>query len=330
MRRILFKSLLLCIVILALFSGKAMGAGKVMLVIGVSQEKAESIPSYVTSRKAIIEKLGEEKIVPEIRYVDFIPGDDKKNVSMGEEVLEKVRQYQPDVLIAMNDSVLKYVGTKIDDIPVVFTWVFGEPKDFGLPKANITGTIRRSYAPDNWVLAKKLFNIHNVALISKDGQSMQNRRAVMLKYSAGLEKKTGVKFTDMYLVNTLDEWKQSIGTWKEDLIHLADTTRILDGDRTVPSAEITQWTLENAKFPVIAAVEEDVKNGALFSIVPSERKTGLLAGEMALKISKGTEVASVKMQAVEKGRLVINAKTAKKYGVEIPYEILTTAEKIYQ
>ena len=51
---------------------------------------------------------------------------------------------------------------------------------------------------------------------------------------------------------------------------------------------------------------------------------------MAQKILSGTPVSEVPIQPSSKGKLVINAKTAQKYNIDIPYEILSSAEKVYE
>ena len=57
---------------------------------------------------------------------------------------------------------------------------------------------------------------------------------------------------------------------------------------------------------------------------------GQVAAEMGVKILSGTVPADIPYTSQSKGRLVINAVTAKKMNVNIPYEILSTAEKIYE
>ena len=94
--------------------------------------------------------------------------------------------------------------------------------------------------------------------------------------------------------------------------------------------ETVRWTVENSKVPVIAATERDVKAGAMFSIVTSEKEIGREVGIITLKILAGTPVSEIPIHASAKGKLVINAKTADKYKVDIPFDILSTAETVFE
>jgi hypothetical protein len=144
-----------------------------------------------------------------------------------------------------------------------------------------------------------------------------------------LEKESGVRYKEMYLVDTFEEWEKQVKSFPEEFIYLADTSRILKDGKEMTRQDVARWTVENSKVPVIAASEVDVEGGALFSIVVSEKAMGNMAAESAIDILKGAPPAQVYKMS-KKGKLVINAKTAKKYKVDFPYDILSTAEKIYE
>lgn len=93
--------------------------------------------------------------------------------------------------------------------------------------------------------------------------------------------------------------------------------------------ELTRWTVDNAKVPVIAAAEADVEGGALLAVVTSEKTIGKMAAETALEILNGASPGQEYKQS-KKGKLVINAKTAQKYKLDIPYEILSSADRVIE
>lgn len=284
-----------CIVAIFLLTGNAVAAKKVMLVVGLSSIEADKLTVNRTMiRDAIKNVLSETQAELKIHYVDFLPEDDKATkIDKGREAVEVIKQYQPDVIVTEFDDALQYVGIKFDDIPVVFTQIYDEPENLGLPKSNVTGITRRSFAPDMWTLSKKLMGVKSVAVICKFASSFIGRRNVMRQNSAAMEKVSGVKFTDLYMVDTLDEWKKLVLNWKEDLMHLGDTGRITDGERIVDYTELTKWTVENAKVPVIAANEIDVEAGAILSIVNSEEYISYLTSSMVSELLKGADVSSI-------------------------------------
>lgn len=167
-------------------------------------------------------------------------------------------------------------------------------------------------------------------MIGKNSLSMAGIKKRMMEKAGELEKVSGVRFLDMYLCDTFEQWQHHIRNWPADFIYLTDTSRIHEGDIMLSSEEIVRWTVENAKVPVIAANEKDTEAGAVYSIVISENETGLQIGVLVLEILSGTPVSKLPYRSSTKGRLVINTKTVTKMGLEIPYDILSIADKIYE
>jgi hypothetical protein len=85
----------------------------------------------------------------------------------------------------------------------------------------------------------------------------------------GLKKLGGVRYQEMYLLTTFEEWRNQIADFPSDLIYLADTSRIEKDGRQMSREEIAEWTVANAKVPVVAAAEADVAAGALYAIILS-------------------------------------------------------------
>jgi ABC-type uncharacterized transport system substrate-binding protein len=323
--------LMLCVLSLAVLAGKAMAAKKVVVVSGVTASTAARVGTYTPVYEGIKEGLKTQQIEPEFQYVelDTLENDEAK-ASAGIEAIAKIRAAKPDLVISLDDNCLKFVGSKIDEIPVVFAWIWGQPEAMGLPKANITGVTRRSYAADILTMARKLTGVKTVALLSKSSASMAGVKQYLTVGADKLEQASGIKFLDMYLLDTFAEWENKVQTFPADLIYLADTTRIEKEGVAMNDAELVRWTVENAKVPVIAGSEKDIQAGALFAIVTSEKGIGLNAAEIALKILGGAKPADIPYVSSATGKLVINAKTAQKYKLNIPYDILASAGKIYE
>jgi ABC-type uncharacterized transport system substrate-binding protein len=212
----------------------------------------------------------------------------------------------------------------------VVAYFFSAPQRLGLPKPNVTGITRGSYAVDMWKMANQLTGGKTLGMLSKKSFAMEGIKSVMLARADALEKASGVRLKDMYLCDTFSEWQNHVKIWSEDLMYVIDTTRLTDGNRELMPEESVTWTVANAKVPVIGVNEYDVRYGALFSIVTSDAQWGRQAVAMAKKIMDGTPVSAIPMESVTKGSLLINAKTAEKLGIEIPYEILESAEKVYE
>jgi putative tryptophan/tyrosine transport system substrate-binding protein len=326
--RIIF--VLLCMSLILIFAGPALAGKKVLVLLGSTQESAIRAGHDVVYEgiHSILKPAG---IVPDFLWVDLdsLPSAELK-LAAAKAAIPKIRAINPDLIISVSDECVALFGQQIDDIPMVFTLVFGAPASMGLPKTNITGVLRRSYAVDIWAMAKKLLNVNTVEMISKKSSAMEGVKQYLSAGADKLAAASGVRYMDMYLVDTFDEWQDRVKNISADFIYLADTSRISQGDKILTRIEISRWTADNAKVPVIAAAEEDVAGGALFSIVTSEEAQGAHAAEIALRILNGAAPSDIPYETSVKGKLVINAATAEKMKVEIPYEILSSAEAIFE
>ncbi len=323
---------ILSVMFVLLFAGMALAEKKVLVLVSLSEAKAQSTDAYGLFFDGLEEVFKTENIKPEYLYTDIEdqPTDDAKRAH-AEKIVATIHAKKPDVLVPLADVTVQYIATRIDSIPSVFGFVYGSIESMGLPKPNITGVARRSYAPDIWGMAAKLFNAKNVAMLSKDSLSMAGVKKVLMSKADGLEKLCGVRLLDMYLVDTFAQWQERVKNISADFIYMADTSRLTGEDGAqIPRAETVKWTVANAKMPVIAASSEDVEAGALYTILTSFKEWGRQTGAMVLKNLSGTPIAELPVETVKKGALVINGKTAMQYKIDIPYEILSAAERIVE
>ena len=317
--------------LILMWTGTAWCDGKVAIIAGLSEADIKTNPSFDLLFQDIEAALKTNNISWEYFYValDDAP-DDTARMVLGKEMINKVKATNPDVFIVVFDNAITYIAKQINDIPVVAGYFFAPPAALGLPTENITGVARRSFAVDIWAIANQITGAKTVSMISKTNFSMVQVRSALLAKADDLEKMSGVRLKEMYLCETFDEWKKHVENCTEDLIYLADTTQIKNGDTVMSSAELIRWTVDNAKVPVVGATEEAAKDGALYSVVTSEGVWGKQMADMVVKIINGTPVSEIPMETVQKGKLLINAKTAMKKNIEIPYEILNSADQVFE
>lgn len=327
------RGLINVLMVMALLAGSAMAADlakkKVLVISGVNKQSAERV-GYNLVYNGINQGLRTVGITPVYQWADINSlMDDAVKTAAADEAIALAKAENPDLIITLNDDALKFIGARIDQIPVVFAWVFGEPKALGMPKENVTGVTRTSYAADIWSLAHKLMGVKNVALISKNNTSMEGIKKILTARADMLEQASGVRFKDMILCDDFEDWEKAVTTFPYDIIYLADTSRIVRDGKEMTRAETTAWTVEHSKVPVIGSADGDVAAGALYAIVTSETGIGLKAAELAIETLSSGKV-SQDYQPSKKGKLVFNLKTAQKYNLEIPYDILSSAETIYE
>lgn len=330
-----YRKLCLVLSVLALvsFGSSAMAADlsgkKVVVVSGINKDKIDAT-GYYMYYEGINEVFKEVNITPVYQYAEMTyKVNDEEKKAAGDAAIAKAKAEKPDLIVSLDDDALKWIGARIDDIPVVFGAIYSSPKALGLPKPNVTGIMRASYAADIWKLTKKLVGVNTVGLLSKESLPMAGVKQYLAAGAPKLEAYSGVLFKDMIMCNTFEEWQKAVNTFPYDFIYLADTSRITRDGKELPREELTRWTVDNAKVPVIGASERDVAAGAMLSIVTSERALGQLVAQEAIGILKGDPVSQEYKQS-KQGKLLFNAKTIQKYKVDVPYEIMSTAEKVFE
>jgi putative ABC transport system substrate-binding protein len=85
-----------------------------------------------------------------------------------------------------------------------------------------------------------------------------------------------------------------------------------------------------AKLPILAATREYVEAGALMSYGVDYAACYRRSAVYVDKILKGAKPADLPVEQVAKYDLVVNAKTAKAFGVTIPRELLLRADKVIE
>jgi hypothetical protein len=89
----------------------------------------------------------------------------KQMEARANQILADIRDRKPDLVITADDDALKWVGLKLDDMPVVFNGVNDDPGRYlssdkidslKKPGHNLTGVYQTTYYKQSLLLAKKL------------------------------------------------------------------------------------------------------------------------------------------------------------------------------
>ena len=136
---------------------------------------------------------------------------------------------------------------------------------------------------------------------------------------------TGIKLVEKK-VSSDTEVPQAIRSLKGQIDGL-----YLPPDRKVTNRDAFQFialfTFEN-NVPFMAPTSRFVKKGALIALMIDYEDVGKQAGEIAKKILGGASPASLKPQPPRATVLVLNQKTAKTIGINIPPGILGSSKII--
>jgi ABC-type uncharacterized transport system substrate-binding protein len=258
--------------------------------------------------------------------------------------LEKIKLFQPDVIITCDDNATKTIGRTFfkQKIPVVFLGLNNDPEAYGLvepgrrqhPGGNITGMLERHYYRDAAVLLQTILLANNLKvkklnIISDDSCTS----TILLKFLREEPWKTPWELVFLPQAKTFNQYKEQILDVNQAghvaFIYNLETLKDAVGYH-VPDMDVVAWTSENLTIPAVAFHKYYLEKGAaLCGVVVSGRTQGYYAGLKVKRILGGVSPGEIPMDRPPKGTVVLNISVAQRLGVKIPLEILLGADIVY-
>ena len=288
--------------------------------------------------EAIIKVLDHAGIQHQVYYMDTKRKSSREwKEESGRAAEKEMISYNPDVVIAVDDDpqeflVKKYAGH--GKFQIVFCGVNGELEKYGYPAKNITGILERTYADQSVkMLSQILPGIKKAAFIADDsstaslvmGQIQRKAKTYPLPIELAQPEQPG----------TFEQWKNVIRKYDQDssvgafLIPLYHTVKKADGMSMNPS-DVLGWTVKNTRKPIVGLWPFAPKDGALCAVVVDPVEHGTVAGQMAVAIAGGKKAGDLPVLENKKGYVIINGKTAQDLGIQVPYEIISSANELIQ
>lgn len=230
-----------------------------------------------------------------------------KTKAIGDVMVQKVRDFQPDLLVVFDDNAFKYVGRELfTEFPVLFGGVnarletynssdyhFLKGTDSIYPRSNVSGI----FEP---VLTEKAIAFFASILPS----SVKSGSIAMIIYDStptgnallteGVIAKSKEKADSLKDLTIIDE---QISTFSElkNLVDMANqnnsikmilpyTFSLLDGESSVGSETIVNYLIENSKTPEITIIDGHAKQGLLMGVGVNQQEVGSEIGVLAGKI----------------------------------------------
>jgi len=135
-------------------------------------------------------------------------------------------------------------------------------------------------------------------------------------------KKLGIKYNEVFC-SSAEEAIKAVNKYK------GKVTAVIIGNQAVIMEKADQIAEAAGKTPVVSYSNKAVKLGALGGFVADDVKLGyMLAKSLVDVLVKGKAIKDVPVKVDPDPKFFLNAITAKKIGVEIPFEILETATVI--
>lgn len=261
----------------------------------------------------------------ELKVIRMDTKRNKEDAFMKEAALKakaEIEAFKPDVVIAADDNASKYLIQpfyKDGAIPFVFCGVNWDASIYGYPYKNVTGMVEVAGVKELLDTLRPIAKGDRIALLSDD--TLSSRKNV-----ENYTKVSGVKLSP-FLVKTMAEWKESFAKIQNefDLLIVDNVVGINDFD----AKEGEAFAVAHAKIPS-GAVQGVNMPYAMLGYLKISEEQGEWSAQAALKILDGTSPADIPIVNNTKGAIVVNAKVAMAAGVELPYEIIESAEKVIE
>lgn len=159
-------------------------------------------------------------------------------------------------------------------------------------------------------------------------------------------KKIGIVYTtsEANSVSTIEKYKELVGNYGFELVekgisNAAELPQAMDilvsevdcisnmTDNTVVNNLPVLLEKANAKnIPIFGSEEEQVGNGCIASAGIDYIELGKKAGAMAARVLNGEDISSMPYETITESKITVNPTVAAELGIEIPADVLQTAE----
>ncbi len=216
-------------------------------------------------------------------------------------------------------------------IPVVF-WVGGDPVKMGLvaslgrPGGNVTGVSGLTIA----LVAKKIQLLHDLLPAARAfGLVVNPANPGTASDSAEAAEACRARGLQLHAANASSE--REIEAAFDTLVERKTAALILQGDPFL-TRQIDQVIALSGRHSIATMyyLRNHVAAGGLMSYAPSIVELYRTAGTYVARILKGEKPADLPVQLATKLELVINGKTAKALGLDIPPTLLVLADEVIE
>jgi ABC-type uncharacterized transport system substrate-binding protein len=326
----------------------------------VTMKKLVVVNSYEVDFWGVIEQNnGAVRVLEEQGYTDgenieitYLYMDTKtvnktqeQMAAVAPDIVAQIEEIGPDAVYITDDDATRHVGGLLldTDIPVVFAGVNVLPtkEDYSpvgaladsleKPGHNITGVLESVSFKAGFELMHQILPEAKTAFFITDNSSISN---LLMEGGGGTEQldEVAIEVVDRVFTDDFEELKTQILDYQDkvDVIVLFIPWSIVDADgNPVPHEEVVAWLVQNSKRPSIGFLDVLVKEGYLAGTVVDLEQQGYHAGLMIGRIFEGENPAEMPIIDPIANRILINLARADQLGIDIPFDVLESADEVY-
>ncbi|TDP26855.1 ABC transporter substrate-binding protein [Halanaerobium congolense] len=324
MKNILKKSYLLVLVVL-LVSFFSMNLAAQEYEIGISQFVEH--PSLDLAREGFIDQLAEE---------GFVDGENIKidlqnaqaDFATAQTIAQRFNQNKVDLVLAIATPSAQTAANVLKNTPVLITAVT-DPVEAGVvesmekPGANITGTTDMNPVAKQLELIRDFLpEVKDIGILYNPGEVNSTVQVELAKEKA---EERGVNLQEATVSNSSE-----VSLAVSSLVDSVDAIYVPTDNIIVSAMPTVLQTAHNRKVPVFASENNSVEQGAVATLGIDYYQLGRQTGSMAARILNGSKPAEMPVESSQELKLYINQKSAEEIGLEIPTELLESADTIFK
>ena len=316
------KKLIVTIALLVLpvlASAKPYEGKKVLFIDSYHQGYAWSDGITAGVENALKETGAELKIV---RLDTKRNTDEAFKAEAGRKAKAEIDAFKPDVVVAADDNAAQYVIVpfyKGGSLPFVFCGLNWDASIYGLPTSNVTGMLEVTPIPQLIDQLKPYAKGERIGFLGPDVETAR-------KEAQNYKKVFGMQLTEYYAAD-YEDWKKGFKELQQSVdILIIDSDGGLYNDH---KDDMIAFAKANTTIPT-GSTYDFMAHCALFTYAKVAEEQGFWATKAALNILGGTAPADIPVAQNEQGKLIINMQIAEAVGLNLPFEIIQSADQVIE
>ena len=250
------------------------------------------------------------------------------NISTANLIARQILGEKPDLVLAIATPTAQACAQVIRTTPILITAVT-DPVGAGLvdslekPGANISGMTDMSPVDRQVDLVREFIpGIRKLGIIYNSGEA---NSISILKVLKEVSRQRGIEVEEATVTNA-----SGVAQAAKSLVGRAEAIYIPTDNTVVSVFEAITKVSEENDLPLFAADVDSVPRGAIAALAIDYYQMGRQTGDMAERIFKGADTATMPVETLLDLKLYVNPKAADRMGVKVPDPVLKQADKIVE
>ncbi len=313
-----------CLLALVAACGRSAGQKQVYTIGGFQMMPH---PSLDAARDGFVQALADAgyKEGENVRFNFQNAQGEMSNIHL---IAQKFVADKVDMILAIGTPLLEAaVREAPETMPVVFTavsdpWGAGAGTSLTEHLPNVTGVLDTGPADAEVVLIKEVLpDAQRVGLIYNVGEANSRYEAGLFKEAAVRE---GLEVVEQTVAGPAEVLQAAQVLAGQDIRAFGKV-----GDYATTSAlESLIKVGEEEDIPIFSTILADMEQGVLGATGWDYFDEGYAAGRLAVRVMKGESPADIPFQLPDRKQLWLNLQAAEAYGVVVPEEVVTRADKV--